>query len=472
MNETKPKVGVMAIALGAYFPQFSGLKENLTNQHQKVLGKFGNEYQIISAGMVDSMESSAKAGKLFAENDVDVVFCQTTTYSTSSNLLPAVKDLEVPVVLLNIQHVTALDMDKTTKIDQWLGDGFSCGCVPEMVAVLRRLGKRCDVITGYLEGDQAVDREIDKWCKAAAVRRRFRTTSLGLVGRPYPGMMDLYVDETRLFSDLGVFTEMLDWEDLVQSYQDVDKESIKKQSEKILSTFEVSGNIPEKELEYLSASVCGLEKLAKQKNLSAIASHYTANVSEEVGKLIAVLNPAYSMLIGQNVACAVEGDMKVALAMSILKNIGGTGTLAELYSMDFDDDICLIGHSGSGDPAISGQKPLLKYSEVFHGKAGGGYLTQFYPKLGEITGLALTQNEDGSYKMVVAEGINEDGPVLKLGDTNCRARFNIGLREYVNRWSLSGPTHHFALAAGSQIDALKCVSSILNIPLEIICSNK
>ncbi|MCG9479318.1 MAG: arabinose isomerase [Actinomycetia bacterium] len=462
----------MAIALGAYFPQFSGLKENLTNQHEQVLKKFGKDYDIVSAGMVDSMEASARAGKLFKENDVDIVFCQCTTYSTSSNLSPAVKDLDVPVVLLNIQHLTALDMDKTNKIDQWLGDGFSCGCVPEMVAVLRRLGKRCDVITGYLEGDEEVDTEIDKWCKASIVGRRFRTTSLGLIGRPYPGMMDLYVDETKLFSELGIFTEMLEWEDVVQSYKDIDKGSIKKQSEKILSTFEVSGTVPEKELEYLASSVCGLENLVKEKKLSAIASHYATSLSEEVANLIAVLNPAYSMLIEQNIACAVEGDMKVSLAMSILKNISGTGTLAELYSMDFDDNICLIGHSGSGDPAISGQKPLLKYSEVFHGKAGGGYLTQFYPKLGEITALALTQDETGGYKMVAAEGINREGPVLKLGDTNCRASFDIGLREFVNRWSLTGPTHHFALATGSQIDKLKCVSSILNIPLEIVCTNK
>ncbi|MDZ7837194.1 MAG: hypothetical protein U5N58_04150 [Actinomycetota bacterium] len=172
MNESKPKVGVMAIALGAYFPQFSGLKENLTNQHEQVLKKFGKDYDIVSAGMVDSMEASVRAGKLFKENDVDIVFCQCTTYSTSSNLAPAVKDLDVPVVLLNIQHFTALDMDKTNKIDQWLGDGFSCGCVPEMVAVLRRMGKRCDVITGYLKGDEVVDAEIDRWCKASIVRQK------------------------------------------------------------------------------------------------------------------------------------------------------------------------------------------------------------------------------------------------------------------------------------------------------------
>ena len=43
-----------------------------------------------------------------------------------------------------------------------------------------------------------------------------------------------------------------------------------------------------------------------------------------------MLIPAFSMLIKQGVACAVEGDMKVAMAMSILKTISGTGQLAEM----------------------------------------------------------------------------------------------------------------------------------------------
>ena len=67
----------------------------------------------------------------------------------------------------------------------------------------------------------------------------------------------------------------------------------------------------------------------------------------KAGVLDSMLIPAFSMLIKQGTACAVEGDMKVAMAMSILKTISGTGQLAEMYSIDFNDDIAIIGHSGS-----------------------------------------------------------------------------------------------------------------------------
>ena len=112
------------------------------------------------------------------------------------------------------------------------------------------------------------------------------------------------------------------------------------------------------------------------------------------------------------------------MAMSILKTIAGTGQLSEMYSIDFNEDICIIGHSGSGDADISqAKKPTMKIVDVFHGKTGGGYLTQFYPPVGAVTYLGITQDMNGKFKFVVAEGVNEDGPIFTFGDTNMRTRF-------------------------------------------------
>lgn len=63
---------------------------------------------------------------------------------------------------------------------------------------------------------------------------------------------------------------------------------------------------------------------------------------------------------------------------------------------------------------------------------------------GDITYLAITQDGDGNFKFVAAEGVNEKGKIFKFGDTNMRTRFSCGAREFVNRWSEAGPTHHMA----------------------------
>ena len=76
--------------------------------------------------------------------------------------------------------------------------------------------------------------------------------------------------------------------------------------------------------------VVAFEKWVKDEHLGMIASHYDGFAQGKAGVLDSMLIPAFSMLIKQGTACAVEGDMKVAMAMSILKTISGTGQLSEM----------------------------------------------------------------------------------------------------------------------------------------------
>ena len=408
---TKAKVGVFSIALGAYLPQFPSLVPEFESQYAAFKKTIPDTVEIIDGGMVTTKEQAMEAGDKFRAADVDLVFLQMLTYATSYNMLPAVRDLDVPVVLVNVQKLKALDYDHTD-IASWLGEGYACGAVGEAVADLERAGKRHAVITGVVEGgDPGVQAEIEDWCKAAQVRRRFRDTNIAQIGRPYPGMMDFYIDETNLYNRMFLYTKQFDWEKMWAIADDItDEDAIRAKAQEILDTFEIEGG----------------------------------------GTIETV------------------GDMKVAMAMSILKTISGTGQLSEMYSIDFNDDICIIGHSGSGDADISDKKPTMKIVKVFHGKTGGGYLTQFYPYTGPVTYLAITQDADGHFRFVVAEGVNEEGKILSFGDTNMRTRFTCGAREFVNRWSEAGPTHHMAAATGRHIETILKVAKIFNIPVEIV----
>ena len=408
---TKAKVGVFSIALGAYLPQFPSLVPEFESQYAAFKKTIPETVEIIDGGMVTTKEQAMEAGNKFRAADVDLVFLQMLTYATSYNMLPAVRDLDVPVVLVNVQKLKALDYDHTD-IASWLGEGYACGAVGEAVADLERAGKRHAVITGVVEGgDPGVQAEIEDWCKAAQVRRRFRDTNIAQIGRPYPGMMDFYIDETNLYNRMFLYTKQFDWEKMWAIADDItDEDAIRAKAQEILDTFEIEGG----------------------------------------GTIETV------------------GDMKVAMAMSILKTISGTGQLSEMYSIDFNDDICIIGHSGSGDADISDKKPTMKIVKVFHGKTGGGYLTQFYPYTGPVTYLAITQDADGHFRFVVAEGVNEEGKILSFGDTNMRTRFTCGAREFVNRWSEAGPTHHMAAATGRHIDTILKVAKIFNVPVDIV----
>ena len=125
------KIGVFGIGLAAYWPQFEGLKERLEGYQRevekriKVVGA-----DVVSAGLVDTAPAAQSAGDLFARENVDLIMCYVGTYATSSQVLPAVQRRKVPVLILNLQPVPALDYPNTDT-GEWLANCSAC-CVPEI----------------------------------------------------------------------------------------------------------------------------------------------------------------------------------------------------------------------------------------------------------------------------------------------------------------------------------------------------
>ena len=77
--ETKAKVGVFSIALGAYLPQFPQLVSEFEEQYDNFKKTLPNTVEIIDGGMVTTKEQAMIAGDKFRAADVDVVFLQMLT---------------------------------------------------------------------------------------------------------------------------------------------------------------------------------------------------------------------------------------------------------------------------------------------------------------------------------------------------------------------------------------------------------
>ena len=87
--ETKARVGVFAIALGAYLPQFPTLVPEFEQQYAAFKKTIPDTVEVIDGGIVTTKELSMAAGDKFRAADVDLVILQLLTYATSYNMLPA-----------------------------------------------------------------------------------------------------------------------------------------------------------------------------------------------------------------------------------------------------------------------------------------------------------------------------------------------------------------------------------------------
>src|SRR3712207_1120082 len=120
-EEPRAKVGVFGIGLEAYWDQFTGLRERLEGYQQHVQEHLGQCAHVVSPGLVDTAPKSYAAGRRFAEERVDLIFCYAATYATSSQVLPAVQEAKVPVIILNLQPVPALNYENTDT-GEWLAN--------------------------------------------------------------------------------------------------------------------------------------------------------------------------------------------------------------------------------------------------------------------------------------------------------------------------------------------------------------
>ena len=65
--------------------------------------------------------------------------------------------------------------------------------------------------------------------------------------------------------------------------------------------------------------------------------------------------------------------------------------------------------------------------------------------------------------LLVAEGASVPGPILEIGNTNSRYRFEIGAKRFINEWSKQGPAHHCAIGVGHIAEKIKKLAFLLNI---------
>src|SRR3712207_4334460 len=238
----------ISIGLEAYWDQFPGLKERLEGYLEHVEEQLGQWADVVSLGLFDTAPKAYDAGKRFAEERVDLVFCHAATYATSSQVLPAVQEAKVPVVVLNLQPVSALDYEMAGT-GEWLANCSAC-CVPEISCAFARASIPFNVVSGMLYEDEEVWSEIEEWCRAAGVVRTLRGCRFGFLGHTYPGMLDLYSDFTMHHAQLGLHVEILEMDDLKDHVEIASDDAIGAKVEEARETFELDESVSQESLDW------------------------------------------------------------------------------------------------------------------------------------------------------------------------------------------------------------------------------
>jgi L-arabinose isomerase len=176
-----------------------------------------------------------------------------------------------------------------------------------------------------------------------------------------------------------------------------------------------------------------------------------------------------SLLTARGIPVAGEYEVKNAQAMKIMDTFGAGGSFTEYYTMDFRDDVVLMGHDGPGHLKIAQGKTKVRPLDVYHGKKGRGLSVEMSVSHGPVTLLSVVETADGRIKLLCAEAESVPGPILQIGNTNSRYRFPIGARRFVNEWNAHGPAHHCAIGVGHIADKIGKLGTLLGIEAARVC---
>jgi len=340
------KIGLFSIGLNTYWAQFSGLLERLNGYRQTISQRLcaGKDVEVVDAGMVDTVDKARLAGSLFNKEEVSLVFLHVSTYALSSTVLPAVQKLKVPVIILNLQPVPAIDYvafnklgDRGKMTGEWLAHCQACS-VPEIASVFNRSGVRYQFVSGYLE-DEAAWSEIGEWIEAARVADVMRTNNLGILGHYYNGMLDVYTDLTQQSSVFGTHIELLEMCEVKKYRDEVNDSEVREKIDEFYTAFNVSSECTAEELERAARTSVALDKLVKAHNLGSLAYYYEGTPGNEYENIVTSVIAGNTLLTGKHIPVAGECEVKNAHAMKIMDAFGAGGSFSEFYAMDFNDDI-------------------------------------------------------------------------------------------------------------------------------------
>lgn len=463
------RVGLFGIGLDTYWAQFAGLKERLEGYQKEIAA--GLEMQgasVCDAGLIDNPDKARAAGDWLREQNVEVIFLFISTYALSHTVLPVVQKVGVPVLVLNLQPVAAIDYerfnalgDRGTMTGEWLAHCQACSA-PEIASVFNRAGIDFHLITGYLK-EPYVWKQIADWLAAVKVRARLRDSRFGILGHYYCGMLDVYSDVTNLASVFGCHFELLEIDPLRLLRRQVDAVSVQAKRATFSSEFAVSPDCDEYELDRAARTSCALDRLVTNYRLDGMAYYYEGTAGNDSEDIVTSVIPGNTLLTAHHVPVAGECEVKNVIAMKIMDLLDAGGSFSEFYAADFNDDVVLWGHDGPAHAAIAEGAVGLVPLPVYHGKPGKGLSIQMSVRHGPVTLLSVVEGRHGQVSLLCAEGECVPGPTLQIGNTNSRYRFNCSARDFIDNWSKAGPAHHTAIGIGHLADRIARLASLLNI---------
>ena len=469
MEKNKPKIGLVFFAARWFEEVVLGGGETseeftkfLNEDTSKVKNALLKDNVVISFPVVTSMEKAWDTCNKLLSGDLDAaVFC-FSVWSEDEYLL-AFKDFMKIRPSIIWGYTPYKNAPKKSNIITLFKNSGIVGTV-EGFGTIAKMGAKPFYVFGSNLDEKPVD-EINKITRAAKVFRELKTAKLGLL--PYRNfqMIITYVDEFRLYSQIGPVVEYISCLQLKKASEKISNDKVNDYVKEIKNKFKIDKRITDDNLFKSAKASLGLEKIINDYKLNGLALSDLIPELHEVMGLRPCLYP--ESLARSEVVVGNEGDLGGTTAMLILRKLTGNPVMfTEIFNLDYDANTIGTGHAGPSNylTAQSDDKVTITpdYELMDATSDIGGVWMEFIGKPGKVTILNFICTND-NFQMTILNGESLGGDVRFDGYPHYCIKIDPKMIDFLKSNSFNGTSHHWAVVNGDVKEELSYLADMLGI---------
>lgn len=458
------KVGFMATGFFEYWRMYpKTLKASVRTDMQVIADRLGQQCDLVCSDLVDSMDSADQAGRLFKDEQINLLILTECTYTPDYIVNQTLGRIpEIPLLIYVSQPHGGVDLE--SNYEETLRNSGMMSLV-QLVAGLRKMGiyQHFEVVVGSI-GDEEVYRQIDRYVQVVTIYNQLKSMTIGVVGHVFRGMFDFEYDKTMIKGKLGPHVMNIQISHLLDLWEETnpEEESVRTLVERVNSDYEVKGLGPG-DITNAARFAVALRKLVEKFRLDAIAllgQHYV----EAKTKTTSYLGVAELLNEGR-VMAVTEGDVPGLIMMKIMRHLTKrTPFFGEWGEFDiFRNAMLIMGHGYlAPNEAKKGLPIRARPTPEQWGYEGHGFSFELTMNPGLAT-IGHIINDIHGWRMLISGGEIMDINPLPCGECTVLVKLERPVKEYVEQLVKSGFPHHSIVVVGDVRHQLEQLADLMGV---------
>jgi len=460
MKENKPKIGLLGLMQELYDDMIPGITKHQEAYIEKVIDRLKASVEISFPGAARNRADIDRYTKGFHDEDLAGIMVVNLVYGPGVNLVRALQNNRLPMLLANIQPEETVSYDWDMN-DLTYNQGIH-GMQDTANTIIRTQGNNFSVITEDWRSE-AFEAFVYDWSKAAQTACELKKMKIAWFGK-MNGMHDTITDFSALMRVVGPEIREERMGSVARMMERLTEEEVNDQLDEDRKIYTIDKEMPEENHRHAAEIMLAFEKILEADGYAGYSANFDVFKGDGRFRQIGLL--AASNLMAKGYGYGAEGDVNSTTLVCAGMVLCGMANFTEMYAMDFKRDSMLMSHMGEGNWKFARKdKPIrLAHRELGIGELENPPTPVFMAEPGEATITSLVPLKGDHFRLVAMKG-----NVLDTGEhSNIEMPYfhfspEHGVRDSNTGWLKAGGSHHQAMLLGNQLQKWRLLCQILGI---------